>query len=104
MVKAEPNIYRNYIALDAKNQPILYVKLQKSLHGCLRSALLFYQKLVGDLESQGFEINHYDPCVANKMVARKQFTLTWHVNDIKMSHKYPKEFTKVIDWLNGIYG
>jgi hypothetical protein len=104
MVKAAPNIYRKYITLDANNQPILYVKLQKALYGCLRSALLFYEKLVGDLKSQGFEINPYDPCVANKTVAGKQFTLTWHVDDIKMSHKDPKEITKVIEWLKGIYG
>jgi hypothetical protein len=47
MVKADPNIYRKYITLDAYNQPILYVKLQKALYGCLISALLFYEKLVG---------------------------------------------------------
>jgi hypothetical protein len=104
MVKAAPNIYRKYITIDANNQPILYVKLQKALYGCLRSALLFYQKLVGDLKSQGFELNPYDPCVANKMINGKQFTLTWHVDDIKMSHADHKEVTKVIDWLKGIYG
>jgi hypothetical protein len=61
MVKAAPNIYRKYITLDANNQPILYVKLQKALYGCLRSALLFYEKLLRDLTSQGFKINQYDP-------------------------------------------
>jgi hypothetical protein len=38
MVKAAPNVYRKYITIDANNQPILYVKLQKALYGCLRSA------------------------------------------------------------------
>jgi hypothetical protein len=104
MVKAAPNIYRKYITLDANNQPILYVKLQKALYGCLRSALLFYEKLVRDLTSQGFKINQYDPCVANKLVKGEQFTLTWHVDDIKMSHKDSNEVTKVIEWLKGIYG
>jgi hypothetical protein len=33
MVKSVPNIYRKYIALDANNQPILYVKLQKAMYG-----------------------------------------------------------------------
>jgi hypothetical protein len=36
MVKAAPNIYRKYTTIDANNQPILYVKLQKALYGCLR--------------------------------------------------------------------
>jgi hypothetical protein len=47
MVKAAPNIYRKYITLDANNQPILYVKLQNALYGCLRSALLFYDTCGG---------------------------------------------------------
>ena len=34
----------------------------------LRPALLFYRKLVKDLEEYGFEINPYDPCIANKTV------------------------------------
>jgi hypothetical protein len=104
MVKAAPNIYIKYITIEAKNKPILYVKLQKALYGCLRGALLFEEKRVGDLKSQGFELNPYDPCVVNKTIKGNQFTLTWHVDDIKMSHKYPKEVTNVIDWLKDIYG
>jgi hypothetical protein len=104
MAKAAPNIYIKYITIDANNQPILYVKLQKALYGCIRSALLFYQKLVGDLKSQGFELNPYDPCVANKMINGKRFTLTWNVDEIKMSHDDHKWVTRVIDWLKGIYG
>jgi hypothetical protein len=47
MVKTAPNIYRKYITVDAKNQSMLYVKIQKALYGCLRSALLFFLKFVG---------------------------------------------------------
>jgi hypothetical protein len=45
MVKAAPNIYIKCITLDANNQPIMYVNLQKALYGCLRSALLFTRDL-----------------------------------------------------------
>jgi hypothetical protein len=44
MVKTVPNMYRKYITVDGNNQPVLYVKLQKALYGCHRSALLFYLK------------------------------------------------------------
>jgi hypothetical protein len=47
---------------------LIYVKMQKALYGLLRSALLFYKKLVKDLEDYRFEINPYDPCVANMMI------------------------------------
>jgi hypothetical protein len=49
MVKPAPEIYRKYVYIGPDNKPVLYVKLLKSLYGCLRSALLFYQKLLGDL-------------------------------------------------------
>jgi hypothetical protein len=104
MVKTAPNIYRKYITVDSNNHPVLYVKLQKSLYGYLRSALLFYQKFVGDIESQGFELNPYDPCVANKMINDKQFTMVWHVEDIKMLHEEEHEITWMITWLESIYG
>jgi hypothetical protein len=102
MMKAAPHVCRKCITLDANNQPILYVKMQNTLYGCLRSALLFYEKLVG--ESQGFELNPYDPYVVKKVITGEQFTLTWHVDNTKMSHKDSKEATQVINWIKGIYG
>ena len=54
--------------MDQKGTPILYVKLKKAMYGLLRSSLLFYIPLHGELEAYGFKINRYDPCVANKMV------------------------------------
>jgi hypothetical protein len=72
MVKTAPDIYRKYIYVGSDNKPVLYVKLKKALYGCLRSALLFYKKLLKDLKDRGFVVNPYDPCVANKTVNGKQ--------------------------------
>ncbi len=59
------------------------MKLQKALYGLMRASLLFYQKLRKELEAYGFEINPYDPCIANKMAeAGKQLTVIWHVDDL----------------------
>ena len=68
MVHISPQIYRPYVKMDKKVTPILYVRLKKALYGPLRSILLFYRKLRGELETYGFKINLYDPCVGNKMV------------------------------------
>jgi hypothetical protein len=102
MVQTAPEIYRKYITVGSDNKPILYVKLQKALYGCLRSALLFYLKLVEDLESGWFEINPYDPCVANKIVNKKKITITWHVDDLKLFHVSNDEVTNTIEWLKSI--
>jgi hypothetical protein len=61
MVKVAPNLYRKYITVDKKGAAILYVKMQKSMYSLLRSALLFYKMLVGELESSGFKLNPYGP-------------------------------------------
>ena len=70
MVAADPALYRPFVSYET-GKAVIYVLLQKALYGCLKSALLFYEKLVGDLEAYGFRINAYDPCVANKMVGGK---------------------------------
>ena len=61
----------------------------------LKCAFLFCRKLYQDLESQGFEVNPYDTCVANKIIKGYQRTLVWHVDDLKNSHKHPREITKL---------
>jgi hypothetical protein len=98
------NLYRKYITIDRKGKAILYVKMQKAIYGLLRSALLFYRKLVADLESTGFIINPYDPCIANKVINGEQMTVCWHVDDLKVSHMEPAEVTKFGDWLSKTYG
>lgn len=65
MVKVTPKIYWKHITHGKKGETLLYVTLQKALYRCLKSALLFYLKLTLELQSVGFTINPYDPCVAN---------------------------------------
>ena len=84
MVTAAPETYRKHVIYE-NGKKVSYVKLLKALYGTLKAALPFHPKLVKDLESQGFEINPYDPCVANKMVNGEQLTAAWHVNDMKKS-------------------
>ena len=55
-------------------------------YGMLRAVLLLYKRLLSHLENIGFEVNPYDPCVANKMTNGKQMTICWDVDDLKVSH------------------
>jgi hypothetical protein len=80
MVKTNPKLYRQYVILE-KGKSVLYLQLQKALYGMMKSALLFYRKLVSELREMGFEINPCDPCVANKMVNGTQMTIRWHRDD-----------------------
>ena len=62
----------------------MYMRVQKSLYVCLKSALLFYEKLVGDLEAHSLEVNPYRPCIANKIVEGKQLMITYNVDDLNI--------------------
>ena len=65
--------------------------------------LYFYTKLVSDLRSYGFELNPYDPCVANKIIDGHQLTAIWHVDDMKISHRHPHVVDAMLEWLTFKY-
>ena len=56
VVYANPVLYQPFV-LYTTGQAVLYFLTQKSLYGCLKSAFLFYEKLVGYLEAYKFKIN-----------------------------------------------
>ena len=82
---------------------MLYVRMSKALYGLLKYALDFYNKLRSDLEGNGFFINPYDPCVANKVVNSKQVIVIWHVDDLKVSHVDENKNTKFAEWMKKIW-
>ena len=69
----------------------------------MKAALLFYIKFVKSLLSIGFELNPYDPCVANKTVENLHLTVIWHVDDLKVSHVLTKAVTRMANWLKKTY-
>jgi hypothetical protein len=103
MVKVAPKLYRKYVTSNAKGKPVLYVPLEKAVYGMMKSALLFYCKLVANLLSLGYTINPYDPCVANKMIDGSQMTICWHVDDLFLGHAKPTVVTTFLNWLSQRY-
>jgi hypothetical protein len=83
---------------------VSYVELLKALHGTLKVARLFWLLLSGKLQEWGFTINGYDACVANKVVDRKQYTIIWHVDDLKISHIDSKVVDHIIAMLEAEFG
>eukprot|EP00957_Ditylum_brightwellii_P074990 5699034-Ditylum_brightwellii.AAC.1 len=104
MAQTVPELYTKYLGVGKNSKPMLYLILQKALYGCLKSALIFYNKLVGDLKELGFEVNPYDLCVANKMISGKQMTICWHVDNLKISNVDSREVTKMLDVPQKKYG
>ena len=69
----------------------------------MKSALLFYRKLIKELKEICFEINPYDPCVANKLEDGKQMTVRRHINDLMISHVNQGEIFKFVRCIKDIY-
>jgi hypothetical protein len=65
--------------------------------------LLYYKVFRKDIEDIGFNINPYDPCVANRIVHGKQHTLTWHVDNVKSSHLDKHVNDEFLHWLKAMY-
>ncbi len=102
LTSVNPLLYEPYVTYE-KDKPVIYLEVLKAIYGMLQSALLFYKKLRADLEEDGFKVNPYDPCVANKMVNNKQMTITWHVDDLKVSHQEKKVVDAFEYWLRYMY-
>lgn len=68
MVLAMPQIYHKYVTTDEKGDPILFVQLQNDTNHKLKSALLFYKKLLTNLTTGGFTVNPYDPFMGSKTI------------------------------------
>ena len=83
---------------------MLYLKLRTALYGIMQAALLWYETFSTCLRADGFKLNPYDPCVANKMVNGKQCTICWHVDDSKISHEDPTVVDKVIKMIDDKFG
>ncbi len=52
---------------------------------------------------QGYKINPYNGCVANKVVKGKQATICFHIDDYKISHKSPAVIDDTIAWFRVEY-
>ena len=96
------NKYKDFVIFE-NNTKVIYLRLSRALYGCVQSALLWYHTFVDKLLKDGFQLNKYDPCVANKTINGEQCTICWYVDDTKVSHKDPKVVDKVLASMEGCF-
>jgi len=82
----------------------VYLRLRTALYGIMQAALLWYETFSKCLRANGFKLNPYDPCIANKTVNGKQCKICWHVDDNKISHEDPKVVSEVIRVIHKRFG
>ena len=93
-----PEMYIPYVVLQ-KGKNVSYSQSQNSISETLKAPFLFYRKYIKDLLEFGFKINPYDVCIARKMV-KKEMTMVFCVNNMKISHHDHQEITISLNDLN----
>jgi len=83
-------------------KPVIYVKCSKAIYGTLNATILSYKKLVGHLGDWDFEMNPYEACCWNMYMDNKQFTIVFHVDDMKLSHINKLFVTNIIRQLEAV--
>ena len=69
MCKVNPEHQENVIYENGKK--VLYLEVLQAIYGCIESALRWYELYSETLIKEGFIINPYDKCVANKTINDK---------------------------------
>ena len=103
LMEIDYDMYHPHMVKE-KGKPVIYVELLKALYGTLRAARLFWETLSGKLQEWGFTINPYDSCVANKEIDGQQCTITWHVDDLKISHADEHVVRSIIQKIQDNFG
>jgi hypothetical protein len=97
--------YEQFLHTTKSGKKILYVRLKRALYGCIKSAMLWYKMLSEFLIDDGFELNPYDACVANKTLpSGEQITICWYVDDLKISSVNKQAVDDVIQKLEDRFG
>jgi hypothetical protein len=94
LVEIAPETYKPYVSINQKGEKTLIVRCQNAIYGTMEASLQYYRKFTKSLLENGFTLNPYDPCVANKTVNGSQITICFHVDDCKISHRSPKIATR----------
>ena len=76
----------------------------KALYRCIKSGLLWYNLFSETLCKIGFALNPYDVYVVNKVVNGKKFTITWYVNNLKISHIESSVMDEAINDIESYFG
>ena len=82
---------------------VLYVKILKALYGIIESALLQYTLFLEVLQKEGFMLNPYDSCVANKVINNKRCTTGQYIDDNILPHVDSKVADQVLATIEGYF-
>ena len=103
MVQADPEKYSKCVRMEY-GKKVLYLGIVKALYGCIKSGIIRYKLFSEILSGHGFVLNPYDLCILNKTIEGKYCTLTWYMDDLKISHVKSSIVDSVIVTIESHFG
>ena len=80
-----PEVYGPHVITGKKGNQSIILTCMNVTYGTMVASLLYYKEFCKFLITCGFKLNPYEPCVANRMVNRKQQTVCWHVMIVRLA-------------------
>jgi hypothetical protein len=99
LVSIAPDVYSPYVSTNKAGQKVLLMQCLNAVYGTMVVALLYYKYFVRSLTKQGYKINPYNGCMANKVVKGKQVAIYFHIDNCKISHEFSAVIDNTIAWL-----
>lgn len=93
-----------FVVFEKGIKVLVCVNLIKAINRSMKSALLWYKVFHLSLRVMSFVLHPYNSCVANCMIKGKQFTVTWYVDNTKISLENPEVVTIIINKLEERFG
>ena len=89
---------------DMNKEKVLYLKVLRSIYGCIESELQWYNLCTQTLKAEGCILNEYDRCVANKNINGKQCTVACYVDNNKAPHVDSRVIDDLLDTIKTYIG
>jgi hypothetical protein len=62
------------------------------------------EETIATITGVGFKLNPYDFSVANKKINGQKCTITWHIDDLKISHVDSNVVSDIIKKIDKVFG
>ena len=83
---------------------MLYLLTLRTLYGYIKSSLLSHSLYNETLEEEGYKLNPYNYCIANKTISYKQSTIAWYIAINRASHVNPKVVEDLLNKIRSFFG
>ena len=84
-------------------EKVLCLRAVKAIYRCVESSLLWYSHFMDNIRELGFKVNQYESCVANKEINGSTCTISWYIDDVKVSHCNTRVVDDVITQMRDKY-